>query len=103
MPVPKQLLKQMICCLSEDNHILCEPIMIRNCGGHACKLCINRKLVSIDSIKCFYCNKEHKRDYLLKMEVNATMKSLIEETYLKDLINELNEELKEKLEVCKGS
>jgi hypothetical protein len=101
MPIPNELYRQMLCCVSEDLHIVFEPVLITICNGHACKNCINN--LSTDTVNCLYCNKEHKKREMLTMPINHVMKTIIEKTYLNDLIDDLEKKHQEKSIACTGS
>ena len=100
MPIPEDLYKQMLCCLSEDHHIVFDPILITLCNGHACKTCINN--IHSETVQCLYCEKEHKKRDLLSMPSNPVMKTIIEKSYLNDLIDDLDKKFQDKLDSCTG-
>ena len=101
MPIPDEIYKQMSCCLNQNSsHIVCEPVLIANCNGHACKNCINS--IITETAMCFHCNGTHKKEDLLKMQINPTLKELVEKTYFNDLIGIFNDKLKNILNTCAG-
>jgi hypothetical protein len=92
MPIPEDLLKQMKCSLSDDGHIVHEPILLK-CGANACKQCVNGS--SDLMIKCFSCNGKHvKKDLLDSPTVKITV------VLIQSFINDLFLDLKTKLESC---
>ena len=84
------ILKNMKCCLNDDNHIVQEAVMVK-CGGNACKSCIYNSNKS--TIKCFYCNEYHLKAELIKMPCNYIFQKLIENKYFKSLAADLKKEL----------
>jgi hypothetical protein len=84
------IIKNMKCCLENDDHVVQEAIMIR-CGGNACKNCIYNSNKS--TIKCFYCNEYHQKTELLKMPSNYIFQKLIENKYFKNLAVDFKREL----------
>ena len=86
MPVPEIILNQMKCGLSNDGHIVTEPILLK-CGANACKICINQNEI----FKCFSCNE--KKDYL-----NSTIDKMVVHVF--DLfLNDLCQDLHKKFEI----
>ena len=67
MPIPESILNQMKCCLFNDGHIAIEPIAI-NCGGIACKQCINDLKEKL--VLCYSCKGKHEKHDMLKMRIN---------------------------------
>ena len=60
MPLSKELIKQIKCCLNNENdeHIVIEPIVL-TCGFNSCKECINDSKDKM--IHCYACNGEHEK------------------------------------------
>ena len=89
-----EIIKQMNCCLSDDNHIVIEPVIL-NCGGNACKQCVDD--IQGLSVECFNCKQIHLKSDLERMPLNSTMKMLIEKALLKDVVAQLKSKLNDLL------
>jgi hypothetical protein len=95
------LMKQMFrCCLFEqqDSHTVLEPVLL-TCGGNSCKKCLFDS--QNDSFKCFNCNSQHCKKDFLGASVNKISESLIKLS-LNDLFEDLREKLKFVTENLKG-
>ena len=75
MPLPGALLNQIKCCLSNDGHILIEPVVLK-CTGSACKECISDSEEEV--IYCYACNGKHQKNDLLNATGNIIAKALVE-------------------------
>ena len=84
MPIPGGLLKEMKCCLSNDGHIIFEPILI-SCGGNACKQCVSES--EDGNLNCFNCNDKHERKVLLNSPNNKIVETLVK-SFLNDLFTD---------------
>jgi hypothetical protein len=93
MTIPETLLKQMRCCLYDDEHIVHEPIVLI-CGFNACKKCINCSTVT--TIKCFGCSGFHELKDLLNAANNKFVESY-SQSFLTDLFQDLRTELQSDL------
>ena len=98
--IPEDLYKSMKCCLSIDNHIVNEPLLL-NCGCNACRKCIHDNISPY--VKCLKCNTIHELESLENLPSNFHIEELIRNVYLKDLnccfdekIRKLSEELEGK-------
>jgi hypothetical protein len=98
MPIPEDILKQMKCCLSDDGHIVIEPIVLK-CGSNACKQCANNSNESM--FKCFKCMEYHEINFLLNAPKNKKVESLIH-SFLPDLFKDLKNKLNSTAELLKG-
>jgi hypothetical protein len=98
MPIPEDILKQMKCCLSDDGHIVHEPVLL-NCGANACIKCVND--LTITKIKCCSCNGTHEKNDLLNAPKNKFVESFTL-SFLPDLFHDLNAKLKTTDELLKG-
>jgi hypothetical protein len=98
MPLPEILLNQMRCCLSEDGHIIHEPIVL-TCGANACKSCVSNSTVAI--LKCFGCNSTHEKKEFLNAPIIKLIESFIL-SVLPDLFQDLNAKLKFTSQLLKG-
>ena len=74
MPIQEELLNQIKCCLGIDGHICIKPIVFE-CGGNACKDCVNE--ADIELIKCYNCNQEHEKKDLTRAPLNKLAETLI--------------------------
>jgi hypothetical protein len=93
--VPDYILKDIKCCLNEDQHILLEPVLLK-CGGNACKGCISDS--STASVKCLKCNTTHDKNDFIE---NKSFESVIR-FFLKDLSNNLDDEIKSMKDLLTG-
>ena len=91
MPIPENILNQMICCLNTDGHFVFEPILLK-CGANACKKCIWDSNNSI--IKCNACGDSHDK----KEAVNAPINKMVE-YFIQLNLNDLLQNLKSKFEL----
>jgi hypothetical protein len=87
MPIPEAILDQIKCCLSNDGHIVHEPILL-NCGANCCKNCIRQSRNYM--IPCFGCNGHHEKILtLLNAPINKIVETIIHSS-LDDLIEHLD-------------
>ena len=91
MPIHKDLLKEIECCLSNDGHIVSEPVLFV-CGGNACKNCVNN--LKENSNKCYSCDRNHDKKDLTNAPFNK-----LAETIIKMNLNDLFEIIDEKLRI----
>jgi hypothetical protein len=98
MPIPENILKQIKCCLYDDGHIVNEPVLLK-CSANACKKCVSD---SIDGmIKCFFCNDQHEKNYLLNAP-NNNMVEYVVQPFLDELFQDLNKKLESTTVLLKG-
>jgi hypothetical protein len=89
MPIPENILKQIKCCLLDDDHIVNEPVVLK-CGANACKKFVSN---SIDGmIKCYFCNSQHEKNDLLNAPNNKIVEYVVQ-SFLDDLFKDLNNKL----------
>ena len=99
MSIPEAVLNQIKCCLSNDGHIIIDPVILR-CKGNACKECVVDSKEEV--ISCYSCNRVHdKKDLLNSAEITRTetlVQSLIGELfeYTEKRIKKINENLNSK-------
>jgi hypothetical protein len=88
--IDEEIFKQIRCCLSTDDHIVEDPMLLE-CEGNACKKCLD-ELTS--SFSCLYCKIDHSKDELNKMRIvkNKTAEFLIKIS-LNSLVNDVNGKL----------
>jgi hypothetical protein len=98
MPLNHIILDQLKCCLSNDGHIIIQPVLLK-CGGNACQECFQNsdKL----EIKCYCCNKNHLKKDLLDSPFNK-IADLLVQTSLKDLFEYLEINMKSTIDSLKG-
>ena len=99
MSLGGELLKQLKCCLSNDGHILHEPILLK-CGANACKKCINESL-SGTTKKCFHCNFNHEKVKDDDMTINSIADTLVKSS-LSDLFEDLEIKMSNTVEFLTG-
>jgi hypothetical protein len=90
MPIPENILNQMICCLNTDGHIVNEPILLK-CGANACKKCVIESTNS--AMKCFNCNENHEKNDITNAPINKMVEYVIQLN-----LNDLFQNLKARLE-----
>ena len=98
MTIPETLLKQMRCCLYDDEHIVHEPIVLK-CGLNACKKCVDNSAIS--TLKCFGCNGTHEKNDLINAPISKFKESFIK-SFLPNLFQDLNAKLKSICDLLKG-
>ena len=84
MSLPDYVLKQIKCCLSQDEHILVEPVILK-CGGNSCKECIKN-----DRFECLNCNMKH--------DINDFVECKSTESLIRFVMSDLSQSLDE--EIC---
>ena len=98
MPIPENILNAIRCCLSDDGHIVIEPVVLK-CGLNACKKCVDDS--KLTTIQCFGCGENHeKKDYINAPISNSIM--IFIKVYLGDLFEDLKVKLKSTSELLKG-
>ena len=99
MPIDENLLKRIKCCLSKDEHIALDPVLVIECQNTACKQCI------VDSkyeyIHCYGCKNKHEKTSLLKAPANKFAEESIK-CSLNDLFEHVDEKLKDSFENLKS-
>jgi len=80
------LLKQIQCCLGNDEHIVIHPVLL-SCGGNACKDCLYSSNKEI--INCLFCHMDHKKSEMIKSPNNQIVETIIQ-SFLPDLFQDLN-------------
>lgn len=86
MTIPLNILKMLKCCLSNDNHIVNNAVLLQ-CGGNACKSCC-----SFDSpVKCLFCGGEHAKGGI-KYQKNPQIEEILN-NYLSELMISLKQQL----------
>lgn len=98
MPIPENILNQMICCLNTDGHIVHEPILLK-CGANACKKCVSDAQNS--TMKCFNCNESHEKSDAVSSPINKMVEYVVQ-LNLKDLLQNLKARLEYTVSTLKG-
>jgi hypothetical protein len=81
MPLAEEVLNEIKCCFSNDDHIAIEPILV-SCGATGCKQCL---LVSkIEEIFCLSCRGKHKTQDFKNTPVIKQVEDLIN-SHISDL------------------
>lgn len=99
MEIVDHLYKQMKCCLSEDEHMVIEPLKMP-CGGNICKDC--RKKPNILETMCNYCNEYHIEYEFDDLKSNIGLKHLMEKVFLENIIKKLQIKIKDASESLKS-
>ena len=81
MPISETLLNQLKCCLSDDGHIIIDPVLLK-CKGNSCKKCISDS--KKEDIYCYKCINNHSKQDLLNASENA-----FAETYILENLSDL--------------
>jgi hypothetical protein len=98
MPIHQDLLKEIECCLSNDRHIVSEPVLFE-CGENACKNCVNS--LKENSNKCYSCDKNHDKKELLNAPFNKLAETIIK-INLKDIFELIGEKVRTTIESLQG-
>ena len=98
MPIPEALLKEIKCCITNDDHFVEEPILLK-CGGNACKKCINDSVEPL--IKCYRCNNKHEKKKMLNLTINTIIETMIS-SFSEDIYKHLDEKIETTKEMLKG-
>ena len=89
MPIHESLLETIKCCVTKDEHIVLDPVLVIECQSYACKQCI------LDSkeemIYCYRCKNKHEKTKLMNAPANKFAE------IIKSSLNELFEYVDEKL------
>ena len=83
MSLPEYVLKQINCCLSQEEHIIEEPVILK-CGGNACKECTQNY-----RFECQKCSMKHNKNEFVECK---STESLIR-YFMSDLSKSLDEKL----------
>lgn len=97
---PKQELKLIECCLSNDNHFAFEPVSLE-CGSNCCKKCINE--LKEAKVQCKHCSKILVKAQLEKLKINETLKARINTVYKEKIAAKLKERFKLLNDYIKGN
>lgn len=100
MALNEEIINMLKCCLYDDEHIVKEPVLLK-CGGNACKLCIQG--VVKNEVSCYFCGQIHSYDDLKNLHLNPQVSTLIEKTFLNDLISILNNKFEETMKKFDGN
>jgi hypothetical protein len=98
MTLPRNVLNQIRCFLSDDGHIVHEPILLK-CGLNACKKCIDNSAVA--TIDCFGCNGTHAKNELINAPIVKCVESFIQ-SVLPNLFQDLDAKFKSTCDLLKG-
>ena len=99
MPIDENLLKRIKCCLSKDEHIALDPVLVIECQNTACKQCVVDS--KDENIYCYGCKNKHEKTSLLKAPDNKFVKESIK-CSLNDLFEHVDEKLKDSFENLKS-
>jgi hypothetical protein len=70
---------EILCCLSDDKHIIQNGVLLK-CRGHACHKCAVRNEVNAQ-VKCNHCLEEHRLDEEFQnsvIDIKSTIELLIQ-------------------------
>ena len=97
--IDEEIFKQIFCCLSTDDHIVENPMLLE-CQGNACKKCID-ELTS--TVRCLNCKNDHSKYELNKMKImpNKTAEFLVKMS-LNSLVSDANDKLQNIIPQLKG-
>ena len=98
MPLLKQFIDELECCLRNDGHIVIDPVLLK-CGGNACKSCINN--IQQIAADCKSCKKTHEKKDLLECTSNRLASTLVE-YYLSDLFEYVDKKVEYLTQSLKG-
>ena len=100
MPIHESLLKRIKCCITKDEHIVLDPILVIECQSAACKQCIID--CKDENIYCYGCENKHEKRSLLKAPVNKLVEEFIKCSVI-DLSEYVDEKLKDSSENLKSN
>ena len=89
MPIQESLLKTIKCCITKDEHIVLDPLLVNECQNYACKQCILDS--KEENIYCYECKNKHEKTKFLNAPANIFAE------IIKSSLNELFEYVDEKL------
>jgi hypothetical protein len=98
MSLPEAILTQIKCCLSNDGHIIIDPVLLR-CKGNACKECVSDSKEEV--ITCYSCSGKHEKINLLNSTENTLAETLVK-TFIDDLFEYTEKRIKKITETLKG-
>ena len=98
MPLSKQVLNELECCLHDDGHIVIDPVLLK-CGGNACNSCINN--IQSTVVDCKSCKETHEKKYLLECTSNRLASTLVKD-YLSDLFQYVDKKVEYLTQSLKG-
>ena len=90
MPIHESLFKTIKCCVTKDEHISLDPVLVIECQSAACKQCVLD--FREEMIYCYECKNKHEKTKLLNAPANKFV-----ENYIKCSLNDLFEYVDEKL------
>ena len=97
MPIEKELLKEITCCLNNDDpHFVIEPVLLK-CSGNACRKCLT-ELSDTRIIKCLNCGHAHEKKEIINSPINT-----LAETIINLRINDIFQYLDNKLTILTES
>ena len=75
MSLTEDILYQIKCCLSNDGHIIIDPVILQ-CKGNACKECLVDSKEEV--ISCYSCNGKHEKKDLVNSAGNTAAETLVQ-------------------------
>ena len=99
MPIPEELINQLKCCLNDDGHIVRDPVVFE-CGGNACRICINE--LKLDSAKCYNCAEIHEKKDLINQQKLVDVENIVNSN-LNDLFEYVKMNLEKTYDLLKGN
>lgn len=84
MSIPDEVMKLLKCCLSTDDHIVRNAVLITACGGNACRECATN--FNHNYTNCNYCNRFHNINFNY-LPSNVSIDILIKTTFFKELVD----------------
>lgn len=87
------LIKKLKCCLGKDTDHFAIDSLLLQCGGNACKCCIELLYKSV--VICEHCKQQHSKDDIKTAIPDLKAEYFIKEMFLEDIQKKLNEKVNE--------
>ena len=75
MPIDENLLKTLKCCISKDDHIVLDPVLVIECQSSACKQCILDS--KEENVYCYECKNKHEKTKRMNAPANKFVENFI--------------------------
>ena len=96
--ISEEILEELKCATSDEEHFIIEPISLNNCGHSICKKCMPKERVK--EIKCKLCGLVSQHDDS-KIHTSKDTQKLLH-TYIEEIFKILKDETSLKLNGLKG-
>lgn len=93
MNIPDKVFRLITCCLSSDSHFINQAFLLQ-CGGNACRLCVETSIDTYQERECSFCGAIHRLDQLPALNPSV---NLLIETYSDEISKQIKQNLNNKL------